>query len=144
MIVNDGGWFTIKKFIDNGKIFKVGSTGRVRPVQTLEYGGLFNRSKNSGNLKIAFSGGESGFSGTVRGNYRGRFGFGDKNNNSILDDESEYVPGYTLWNFTVSQKISRLLNAQGGIDNLFDETNPSLIPALAGRMLFVSLSLQYF
>lgn len=130
--------------IENGRISKVGGTGRIRPVQEVEYGGLFNRSRHSGNFKVGIDFGKPGFSANLRGTYRGRYGYGDRNNNGILDDDREYVPGYSLWNATLTQRISRFLTVQAGMENILDETNPDLIPSLPGRMLYAGINLQYF
>lgn len=125
-------------------VFKVGDNGRVRPVQRSEYGGLFNRSRHSANLKMDFDSGKPGFSASLRGIYHGRYGYGDLNGNGILDDDREYASGYLELNVTLTQKISRFASLQAGADNLLDRHVPAPTPTLPGRLLYAGLRLQYF
>jgi len=113
--------------------------GRDRRVTRDEYGGLFNRSRHAGSLRVLYHSESSGFTVSLRGLYRGRYGFGDANGNLILDDASEYVPAYTLWHLTLTRAVGPYVSAQAGVKNLFDKTNPEHIPVLAGRLLFAGL-----
>lgn len=112
-------------------------TVRVKPS---EYGGLLNRSRHSANVKLFFENPKTGFSASLRGIYRSRYGFADRNGNGIIDEASEYVPGYALWNLSAA-KTFRALRLQAGVDNLFGVTNPTFIPNLAGRLGWVSVGL---
>lgn len=123
-----------------GRIFKWGAEGRARPVRPEEYGGLFNRSRHSGTLKLSFSPLRQGLDASLRAILRGRYGYADLNGNEILDDHSEYVPGYALWNATLSQRLPYGLHLQVGLDNLFDKTHPPSFPFLPGRLLYAGLS----
>lgn len=122
--------------IRNGEISKTGSSGRIRLVQESEYGGLFNRSKHSGTVKIDYQNKGLGLTANLRGIIRGKYGFGDTNGNGILDDKSEYIPGYAVWNFTITQEILNYLNIQFGMENIFNKTNPEFIPSLPGRIIY--------
>lgn len=126
-----------------GRISKIGSTGRIRAVQESEYGGLLNRSKHSGTVNISYDNKELGFTGTLRGIIRGRYGFGDMNGNGILDADNEYVPGYALWNVTLTQKVSSSLTLQFGIDNVLERTNTQFIPSLSGRIIYGGVKYQF-
>lgn len=137
--------------IANGTIYKVGTTGVVRPVQRVEYGGLFNRSRHTANVKADVETGRPGFAASLRGMYRGRYGYADDNGNGILDRDSEYIPGHMLWNVSASQKIGRFATLEAGVDNLFDyeeplaiPTLPTYAPVLAGRRLYAGFRLQTF
>jgi outer membrane receptor for ferrienterochelin and colicins len=126
--------------INNGEIFKRDAQNRTRRVSRSEYGGLFNRSRHSGNIKISYLEPVSGINASIRGVYRGRFGFGDINGNLILDDPSEYARGLTSWNLSINKTLnSGVMLEAGGFNllnqiNLFDPTNP-------GRLLFVGAKL---
>jgi len=122
--------------VRNGEISKVGSNGLIRPVQEVEYGGLFNRSKHSGTIKFYYHNKSLGFDAGLRGIIRGKYGFGDTNGNSILDDKSEYVPGYAVWNLTISKEIAEYFNLQFGLENIFDKTIPEFIPSMPGRIIY--------
>ncbi len=128
--------------IKAGTIYKrVG--GRDRRVETSDYGGLFNRSKHMGTLRLSYRHEALGLVATVRGIYRGRYGFGDLDGNLILDDDREYARAYSLWHSTLTRRITDRLSVQGGVKNLFDTTNPELIPSLPGRLLFVGMDLSF-
>nr|MBI1228915.1 TonB-dependent receptor [Cytophagales bacterium] len=126
--------------IDEGEIFKRDAQNRTRRVTRGEYGGLFNRSRHSGNVKVTYQEPFSGINASLRAIYRGRFGFGDINGNLILDDPSEYARGLTSWNLSINKTFnSGVMLEAGGFNllnqiNLFDPTNP-------GRLLFVGAKL---
>ncbi len=107
-----------------------------------DYGGLFSRSRHSGNVKLFYESPKSGWSGSIRGIYRGRYGVGDFNGNLILDDESEYVKGFFQWNISAA-KTYKSLTFQAGIDNAFNFRNTTYMPGIAGRLGYASLSYQF-
>lgn len=125
--------------IGNGTVYKR-SNGRDRPVQASEYGGLMNRSRHAVNVRFEFD--RSGFTAALRGQYRSRYGYGDLNGNLILDDESEYVPGYWLWHVTLTRELFYGMSMQLGARNLLDRVHPSRIPSLSGRLLYAGLELE--
>lgn len=127
-----------------GRIFKVGSTGVVRPVQLVEYGGLFNRSRHTGSVKATWDTdiAGAGFSTSIRGLMRGRYGYADRNGNGILDADNEYEPGYTLWNLSMAVRPVKTVALEARLDNLFDVTRP-LVP-LPGRLFYAGIRVQTF
>lgn len=129
--------------IKAGKVFKTGSTGLFRPVQEAEYGGLFNRSKHSGTLKLKYCNNSWGLTASLRGAYRSRYGLKDNNGNNILDDDSEYVEGYSLWNFTITKDIFKYFRLQAGSYNLFDLRGMHFLSATPGRTYFMNLIFNY-
>lgn len=114
-------------------------TTRVKPE---DYGGLYNRSRHSWNVKAFYEDEKRGWSGSVRGVYRGRYGFGDVNGNALLDAADEYVAGYWLLNLAAAKTFRKRLTLQAGIDNLLDHTNPQYISSLPGRLYYASLQLE--
>ncbi|MBI1937635.1 MAG: TonB-dependent receptor [Ignavibacteriales bacterium] len=128
--------------IRDGKISKTTPSGRVRPVKESEYGGLYNRSKHSGTVRISYTNNELGLSSTISGIIRGKYGYGDINGNNILDDEKEYVQGYALWNFTAVKSVTKNLSLQLRIENLFDKTNTRFIPSMPGRIFYAGVQLE--
>ncbi len=127
-----------------GNIFKEGATGVIRPVQMVEYGGLFNRSRHSGNVKATWDGtvGGTGVTAGLRGMMRGRYGYADRNGNGILDADNEYEAGYTLWNLSLSVSPLKALAFEARLDNLFDVVRP-LVP-LPGRLVYAGIRIQTF
>jgi len=107
-------------------------------VKRSDYGGLFNRSQHMANVKVFYELPKQGFSANLRGIYRGRYGFADRNGNIVLDADNEYVQGYMLWNAAVS-KTMKAFQLQLGVDNLLGHTDPQYIPNLAGRLWYASL-----
>jgi len=107
-----------------------------------DYGGLFGRSRHSANVKLFYENDKKGISATLRGVYRGRYGFGDRNGNLILDAPNEYVKGYVLWNASASKQIGKCFVLQAGVDNLLNHTDNQFVPSLAGRLGWVRLSVS--
>lgn len=107
-------------------------------VQPDQYGGLFNRSRHMANLKLFYEQPKSRFSASLRGIYRGRYGFGDRDGNLILDADTEYVRGYVTYNVSAA-KSWKSITWQAGVDNLTGYTDPQYIPNLAGRLWYTSL-----
>ncbi|MEZ0607672.1 TonB-dependent receptor plug domain-containing protein [Fibrella sp. WM1] len=125
--------------IRNGQLFRRNPTTlRTERVQLADYGGLLNRSRHMANLKAFYELPKHGLAASVRGVYRSRYGFADVNGNLILDEASEYVPGYVTWHLTASKTINSL-TLQVGVDNLTGYTDPAHIPSLAGRLWYASL-----
>jgi len=129
--------------VKEGKISRVTSSGRVRTVSEEDYGGLFNRSKHSGTISISYENSRLGISSCLSGILRGKYGYGDINGNGILDDSREYVPGYALWNLTLTKSITENFSAQLRIENLLDKTNTEFIPSMPGRIIYAGLRIEF-
>lgn len=128
--------------ITRGDIQKVGATGQVRAVQLVEYGGLFNRSRHSGTLRISYNDTATGIEAALRSTLRGRYGYADANSNGVLDDATEYHAGYMLWNASVSKQLGSWLTAFATAENLLDHTDPQL-PELPGRLLGLGIRVEF-
>jgi len=115
-------------------------TERVKPG---EYGGLPNRSRHSANLKLFYQHPQKGYTASLRGIYRSRYGFGDLNGNQIIDADHEYVRGYVTWNVSVGKTFRQRLTAQAGVDNLLGYTDKNYVPTLPGRLLYASLGYAF-
>ena len=111
-------------------------------VRASDYGGLFNRSKHSGNVKLFYESPEKGLTASLRGIYRGRYGFQDLNGNGILDTDAEYVRGYTVWNVAASKTWQQRYTLQAGVDNVLGYTDPAYISTLPGRLFYASVELR--
>ncbi len=127
--------------LKDGAVFKR-VDGRDVRVTVGEYGGLFQRSRHSASINVRYVVKRLGFTASVRGTYRGRYGLFDRNGNLILDDDSEYVSGYTMWNVTATKDITSRVKVRAGARNLFNHTDPELIPALSGRLIFAGIELR--
>ena len=110
-----------------------------------QYSGLFNRSKHSANMSLRYSNNQYNASAFLTAKYRGRFGYnGDnfQNGNAILDDDREFINGFTLVNATISKKIATKLEIQGGIENILNYTNRLQMPGQYGRSFFINCNLK--
>ena len=108
--------------IKDGKMYyRDPETNLDHKVAKTAYGGLYNRSKHTGNVKLMYENNKYDFDITLRGIFRGKFGNGlDVNGNSILDDSREYVAGYSIWNMSVRKFFNRF-SLEAGVNNLFSE-----------------------
>lgn len=130
--------------IEKGEYFRRDpNTLATSRVSKQQYGGLFNRSRHSGNVKLFYENTKSGISMSLRGIYRGRYGVGDFNGNLILDDNSEYVKGFVQWNLSAAKTFRRCLTLQAGSDNLFNFRNTAYMPGIAGRLLYASVGYTF-
>jgi outer membrane receptor for ferrienterochelin and colicins len=128
--------------IRNGLLYRRDpETLKTTRVKQHEYGGLFNRSRHMLNVK-AFYTSSKGWTGNIRGVYRGRYGFADTNGNLIADIDNEYVKGYWLWNISAGKKCMNSITIQCGIDNVFDFKRPMVISTIPGRIYYLSLELN--
>jgi len=134
---------SVEDKLEAGEVFrKDPQTQETTRVQPADYGGLFNRSRNSLNVKAFYDNIQQGWSASARGIYRGRYGFGDLNGNTILDTDAEYVPGYWLLNVAAAKTFRQRLILQAGLDNVLGYTNPTYISTLPGRLYYASLTLE--
>lgn len=124
--------------IDNGEVFKRNAQNQTRRVTRADYGGLFNRSRQSGNFKINYHENFTGIDLSFRTIYRGKFGFSDLNGNLILDSENEYAEGWFSLNLTASKTLNNGLFFEMGGTNLLNTATPAQ-PNNPGRVLFLGL-----
>ena len=101
---------------------------------------LLNRSKHSGNLKLAYANQGAGFNADLRGRYASKWGFFDDGDN-VLEDE-EYAPSNWIWNLRGSKQILKWLKASVGVNNIFDFKIPTFY-TFTGRSFYGGLSLTY-
>lgn len=118
--------------------------GRDYRLTRSDYGGLFGRSRHSGTFQVSWDPTRSPARINLRGTWRSRAGYGDRNGNLILDADEEYLPAYMLWNATASYALTDRLSFQSGIINLLGFTHPDRIPSLSGRQFFLSVNLSSF
>ncbi|AFL83419.1 outer membrane cobalamin receptor protein [Belliella baltica DSM 15883] len=126
--------------IENGEIFKRNDQNQTRRVTRSDYGGLFNRSRHSGNLKLNYQEKHSGIDLAFRAIFRGKFGFADLNGNLILDDESEYAPSWISYNMTATKTFENGMFLEIGGTNLLN-TITAAQPNNPGRVIFLGVKL---
>ena len=113
-----------------------------------DYIGLFNRSEHAGSLQLRYRYDPLGLTVSVRGTYRGEYGFADTNENGVFDTFDEAAEGYTFWNATVRKTLLDRATLTLGVDNLTDaapmRTPGSPVPVFAGRELYAGLSVELY
>lgn len=109
-----------------------------RRVTRADYGGLFGRSRHSGNFKITYTYSPLDLTVYFRSIYRGRWGHADRDGNQVLVGDYEYADGYFQHNLSVQKTFGQHWILDLGANNLFDTTN-EFEPTLAGAMWFVGL-----
>ncbi|MDN3205189.1 TonB-dependent receptor [Algoriphagus sediminis] len=129
--------------IDAGKLFKRDESNITTLVTRSDYGGLFNRSRHSGNFKVNYKERATGINLALRGIYRGKFGFADLNGNLILDDPSEFADGWLSLNLTASKSFSDRINLEIGGTNLLNTQTPNQ-PNNPGRIIFAGINISIF
>ncbi len=121
-------------------------TNETSLVSKSEYKGLYNRSRNTAQVRLFYNNILHKGSAFITVKYRGRYGFnglnGFQNGNDILDDPREFVHGFILANATISKSIGQLLEVQGGMENIFNYTNKLQMPYLYGRSIFININFK--
>ncbi|QPH40320.1 TonB-dependent receptor plug domain-containing protein [Pedobacter endophyticus] len=113
------------------------ATNETTLVKLSDYGGLYNRSRYMANAAIAYNNNKHGIFGSLRAIYRGRYGISDLDGNNIVNMDSEYVNGYTLFNGSVSKLlIKERLRLQFTVDNIFNYKDVNFISNLPGRLFY--------
>lgn len=134
----------VLKKIDENKLYKRDlNTYATSLVKRSDYFGLFNRSKHNANFKLEYNNDKVGWNVYARAVYRGQFGFTDMNGNNIADDPAEMLKGFWMLNTTVNKSFSNGISIQGGVENLFNYTNPVRLSNIAGRLFFINLNYSF-
>ena len=115
-------------------------------VSKKEYKGLYNRSRNTANVRVEYHNFLYKSSAFITSKYRGRYGFSGFNNfengNDILDDEREFVKGFLLINATLSKQFFKSWELQAGIENILNYTNKLQMPNMMGRSYFINCNFK--
>lgn len=120
------------------------ATGLFRKSKLSDYFGLENRSRNMGNLRIAYNYSPWDVTANVRMNYRGKYGFVDNNNNRFLDEYDIFVDGFFLFNAGIEKKLMKQhLAVQLTADNIMNYTD-RLMPGQPGRVLLIGLKYRFY
>ncbi|MGG9970444.1 TonB-dependent receptor plug domain-containing protein [Ferruginibacter sp. SUN002] len=131
------------KNIKNRKVIQRDPVTYISTYTTMsQYGGLFNRSKHSANIQVIYTDKKTNISGSIRATYRGRFGYADINGSQILDDDREYVKGYTMLNLSINKTFVKGFELQIGSDNILNHTDRVKMPNLFGRTYFVNCNIN--
>jgi outer membrane receptor for ferrienterochelin and colicins len=110
------------------------------------YKGLFNRSRNTANLRLQYNNVLHKGSFFLTAKYRGRYGFsglnGFQNGNDVLDDDREFVHGFGLINATLSKQFCDSWEVQAGLENILNYRNKLQMPNMFGRTFFINVNFK--
>ena len=127
---------------ENYKFIRPAGSGTIE-ISKSDYFGLFNRSKHTANIKLAYSFPEIKTDINLRVFYRSKYGMFDSNGNQVLDKYDNFISGYALANLSISKYITNKLMLQGGVNNLLDYTDSGQINNLAGRQIFTRVQFNF-
>lgn len=133
--------------IKDGKLYKRDPDTYVTTLVTKrEYKGLYNRSRNTVNLRFQYNNLSCKANAFITAKYRGAYGFsgldGFQNGSGVYTDERESVKGFVLLNTTVSKRLATRWEVQGGIENILNYKNPLLMPNIYGRTYFINANFK--
>ncbi len=121
----------------------VRSSPVIRASKEKDYFGLPGRSRHMANVQAFYAIRPWGLDVSLRGSYRGKYGFLDTDNNGFIDPYDVFVKGYMLVNASLQKRICRnRLTLQLTLDNAFNHTD-YLMPAQPGRMLLAGLTWNF-
>ena len=130
--------------IEKGEVYGRDSPlGSARRMTKADYSGLYNRSKHVAQLKIFYNHMASGWSGSLRGIYRSRFGVLDIDGNGFSNMPDEFAPSFFQINATAGKRINQKINAQLGVNNLLNQTNARWMPNIPGTNWFISMQIIF-
>ncbi len=134
-----------KSVVDNFEDYQYIRNSDLQTVQIKksDYFGLYNRSKHTANVKVAYSIPKIKTDINLRVFYRSKYGMFDTNGNQILDKYDKFVSDYFITNLSISKYIGDKFMLQAGANNLLDFTDPSQISNLAGRQLFARIQYNF-
>ncbi len=119
-------------------------TGETRDAKPADYWGIENRSRHMANLRIFYTWKKAGINTSVRANYRGRYAFGDANNNAFIDRYDTFVEGYILLNATIEKRLLKdHLSIRITADNIAGYTD-RLMPAQPGRIVLLGATWRWY
>lgn len=119
-------------------------TGETTDSKPSDYWGIENRSRHMANIRVFYAWKKAGLTASVRANYRGKYPFGDANNNGFIDRYDHFVDGFFLLNATIEKKMLKdHLSLRFTADNIMDYTD-RLMPAQPGRILLLGASWYFF
>jgi outer membrane receptor for ferrienterochelin and colicins len=80
-----------------------------------------------------------GLNAFLRGTYRGRYGFKDKNNSNVLDQDNEYALIIRFGILLLQRNLSTIFRYRQVAIIFFDLRKPMYLPSNPGRTFFAIL-----
>lgn len=121
----------------------VRADGGLRKAVRSDYFNLPNRSRHSANVQVFYEHQPLGLGISLRGNYRGKAGFMDQDDNGFIDPYDVFINGYFLSSASIRKNLLKdQFTLQFTVDNIFNYTD-YLMPSQPGRMLIAGLTWRF-
>lgn len=121
----------------------VRADGGLRKATTSDYFNLPNRSRHNANIQLFYEQPKLGIGASLRGTYRGKYGFMDQDNNLYIDPYDVFVDGYFMASASIRKNLLKdQFTLQLTVDNILDYTD-YLMPAQPGRMFVAGLMWRF-
>jgi outer membrane receptor for ferrienterochelin and colicins len=117
-------------------------TNSVYVMSRSDYAGLPNRSKHMANLKLFYDNPSKGWSFSLRGIYRRRWGTTDKDGNGIINRSDEFAKGFLMANISAVKTIKDF-RLQAGLDNFLNYKDQNNLPGLPGIQPYISIMYSF-
>ncbi len=127
----------------NGDYAWVRGENGLRAAARSDYFGLTNRSRHSGNVQVRYDLKKWEANASLRGQFRGKYGFLDLDNNGYIDRYDIFVRAHLLLNLTLQKAVwQKKLTVQLSADNLLNYTD-YLMPNQPGRMIMAGVRFRF-
>ena len=103
---------------------------------------LTKRPKHSGSVKLFYQEPFFDTQVSLRGLLKSKYFFNDSNANRTADDD-EYTDAYSIWNISLSKEFTNNIQAQAGINNVFNYTNPEFLRYQPGATFFTKIIFEF-
>ncbi len=119
-------------------------TGETFTSKPSDYWGIENRSRHMANLRFMYSYPAAGINISFRVNYRGKYPFGDANNNNFIDRYDHFVEGFFLLNASAEKRFLKdRLSLRLTADNIMNYTD-RLMPGQPGRIILFGATYRFY
>jgi outer membrane receptor for ferrienterochelin and colicins len=119
------------------------ATGETFDAKPTDYWGIENRSRHMANVSAFYYWAPADINFSFRVTYRGKYAFGDANNNNFIDRYDQFVDGFFLANAAIEKRwLKDHLRVRLTADNILDYTD-RLIPGQSGRVLLLGVSYRW-
>lgn len=117
--------------------------GEVVTISEQKYVALFNRSKDTWNLKLFYLLNPWDLETSIRIQYRGKYGFADFNSNRLIDN-NEYAEAHTMVNATIAKTFAKRFKLQIGANNITNYQHSIYLPSNPGITFYTQLNVNLY
>lgn len=134
------GEYQVLQNIFANKVFGRNSQyGSARLMQWYDYSGLLGRSPHLLNAKLQYHFPQKGVVGTLRANYRSRWGAIDLDGNNFANMREEYASGFLMINASIQKQFNKTITVQLNANNILNHKDEINTPQIPGFHLLGSI-----